>query len=109
MRRVLCNSPSIDTGDPSSPFDPDGSPADQGWLTFQPPRPILRDIQYLPDGTTRFVLDAYTNRNYVIDFSADATSWNPLRTIAQPVELTPVVDGTSTNAAHRLYRARLAP
>jgi hypothetical protein len=103
------HSPCIDAGDPSSPADPDGSPADQGWTTFQPPSPRLSLPRQLADGTFQFILDAYTNRNYVIDFSSDAASWIPLKTIPQPVELNPVLDTTATNTAHRLFRARLAP
>jgi hypothetical protein len=103
------HSPCIDSGDPSSPADPDGSPPDQGWTPFQPPSPRLSLPRILADGSFQFILDAYTNRNYVIDFSSDAVLWNPLKTVSQPSESNPVVDTTATNAAHRLYRARLAP
>jgi hypothetical protein len=102
-------SPCIDSGDPGSPRDPDGSPADQGCFTFLPPRPVLRDLQRTSGGAIQFTLDAYTNRNYVIDFSSDAASWNPLKTVPQPIESNPVVDTTAADSTHRLYRARLAP
>jgi hypothetical protein len=102
-------SPCIDSGDPAALPDLDGSPTDQGWLTFQPPRPVLRNPQVLLNGTCQFVLDAYTNRNYVIESSADASSWSGLMTVPQPTELNPVVDITASSATHRLYRARLAP
>lgn len=57
----------------------------------------------------QFTLEAYTNRNYVIDFSSDAVSWNPLKTVPQRIESNPVEDTTAADSAHRLYRARLAP
>lgn len=103
------HSPCIDAGNPSSPADPDGSPVDLGWATFQPPNPRLSLPHKLADGSFQFTLDAYTNRNYVIDFSSDAVSWSPLKTIPQPIESNPVVDNTAADSSHRLYRARLAP
>jgi hypothetical protein len=102
-------SPAIDSGNPFGPLDPDGSPADQGWSTFLPPSPRLSQPRKLADGRFQFTLDAYTNRNWVIEASSNAATWTALQTVPQPVELNPVVDATATNAARRLYRARLAP
>jgi hypothetical protein len=102
-------SPSIDSGDPASPNDPDGSPTDQGCFTFQPPQPVLRDLQRSPGGAVQFTLEAYTNRNYVIDLSFDAVSWNPLKIVPQLIESNLVVDTTAADSSHRLYRARLPP
>jgi hypothetical protein len=102
-------SPCIDAGNPASPADPDGSPSDQGWLTFAPPSPRLTQLQRLANGDIQFILEAYTNRNWVIESSADASAWSVLKTVPQPIELNPVVDTTAINASHRLYRAHLAP
>jgi hypothetical protein len=107
--RLRPYSPAIDSGDPASPADADGSPTDRGWLTFLPPAPRLGEAATLPDGGFRFVLHAYTNRNYVIESSTNAAIWNPVQTMRPAAESSPVLDATATNAPHRLYRARLAP
>jgi hypothetical protein len=107
--RLRPYSPVIDSGNPSGPPDPDGSPADQGWATFLPPSPRLSQPRRLADGRFQFTLEAYTNRNWVIEASSNAATWTALQTVSQPVELNPVMAATATNAAHRLYRARLAP
>ena len=107
--RLRPYSPAIDTGSPASPLDPDGSPADLGCFRFIPPAPVLAAPLMLSDGTYQFTLNAYTNRNYVIESSTDPGSWNFVKTVAQPAESSLVTDPTATNATHRLYRARLAP
>lgn len=102
-------SPSIDAAAPSALPDADSSPADQGALTFQPPRPELRVPQWLGDGKFRAELHAYTNRSYVIEFSTNATAWNFLKAVPQTADSTLVIDITASNSTHRVYRARLAP
>lgn len=103
------HSPCIDSGDPSSPPDPDGSRADIGAFTFVPPPPVLSSPRSLGNGEFQFALNAYTNRNYVIEASDTATNWFLLKTIPQPAEANVVTDTTATNSSHRIYRARLAP
>jgi len=102
-------SAAIDTGSPASPLDPDGSPVDLGCFRFTPPAPVLAAPLMLSDGTYQFTLNAYTNRNYVIESSTDAAVWNFVTTVAQAAESSPVADPTASNVIHRLYRARLAP
>jgi hypothetical protein len=107
--RLQPYSPSIDTGNPASPPDPDGSPADQGVFRFLPPAPRLSEPQRMNDGAFRFTLHAYTNRSYVIDISSDAANWTFLKSVSQGAESQAVSDTTATGSPHRLYRARLAP
>jgi hypothetical protein len=107
--RLLPFSPAIDTGNPQSPFDPDGSPIDQGCYTFLPTPPMLSQPQKESDGPARFVLQAYTNRNYVIEFSTNATDWWYLHTSFQTNDPALKVDPAAATSPLRLYRARLAP
>jgi hypothetical protein len=107
--RLQPYSPCIDAGDPVSPLNADGSPIDVGYFTFLPPEPRLTNPQMLADGTCQFLLNAYTNRNYVIDVSEDATTWKFLKNVTQIIESSPVLDTTAPDATHRLYRARLWP
>jgi hypothetical protein len=102
-------SPCIDSGDPSSPLDPDGSRTDIGAFTFRPPPPILSGPQTFGSGGFQFSLNAYTNRNYVIEASDTATNWFFLKTVPQSAETNGVTDTTATNSTHRIYRVRLAP
>jgi len=102
-------SPAIDAGAPAPPLDPDGSPADLGCFRFIPPAPVLGAPLMQPDGTYQFTLNAYTNRNYVIESSTNATAWNFVKTVLQAVESSVVADASASNVTHRLYRARLAP
>ncbi len=106
---LLPFSPSIDSGDPASPLDPDGSPADQGAYRFLPPAPALGSAQQMPDGAFQFQLSGYTNRNYVIESADAATNWVFLKTVMQVNDPNLVIDSLATNASHRIYRARLAP
>ena len=107
--RLQPYSPSIDAGAPTSPPDPDASPADQGAFTFVPPAPRLTEPERMSGGAFRFTLHAYTNRNWVIESSTNAAAWNFLKTVSQAAESSLVADLTATNSAHRLYRARLTP
>jgi hypothetical protein len=102
-------SPAIDAGSPGSAQDPDGSPVDLGCFRFIAPAPMLSAPRMFPGGTYQFTLNAYTNRNYVIESSANAAAWDFLKTITQTVESNLVTDPTAGNGSHRLYRARLAP
>lgn len=101
-------SPCIDSGDPSLPLDPDGSRVDIGAFTFVPPPPVLSGPLNFGSGSFQFVLNAYSNRNYVVEASDTATNWLFLKTVSQAAELNAVTDTTATNA-HRIYRVRLAP
>ena len=68
-------------------------------------QPLLR----LGDGSVQFVLQAYTNRNYVIESADVVTNWTTLKSVFQIQEAQPVIDSSATNAPYRFYRARLAP
>ena len=100
-------SPGIDTGDPTSPPDPDGSPVDLGCFTFLPPVPRLSQPQQLPPNAFQFLLTAYTNRNYVIEVSTHLPAWSALATNFQSSPTLSIQD--SARDAERFYRARLAP
>ena len=102
-------SPCIDSGDPSSPLDPDGSRADIGAFTFGPPPAVLRGPQSFGSSGFQFSVNAYTNRNYIIEASDTATNWFFLKSVPQSVEMNTVIDATATNSPHRIYRVRLAP
>jgi hypothetical protein len=98
----------IDAGDPLSPLDPDGSPTDIGWAVFIPPAPRL--VQPTPMvNPFNFFLQAYTNRNYVIETSSNLTSWSVWKTQFQPTDQTPVTDPAASPGISRFYRAKLAP
>ena len=105
---LLPYSPSIDAGSPQSPNDPDGSRIDHGCYTFQPGPPLLSQPMLL-GGAHQFTLNAYSNRNYVVESSDILPAWTFLKTIFQTNETGLVFDATATNAPHRFYRARLAP
>ena len=103
--RLLAGSPCIDAGDPASPLDPDGSPADVGYFRFVPPPPLLSASK--PGNVFTLNLDAYTNRNYVIAFTTDFTAWTDVRTNFQTAPSTAVT--IATTGPQGFYRARLAP
>jgi hypothetical protein len=107
--RLQTNSPCIDAGDPVSPFDPDGSPADLGCFAFIPPPPVLENSRALSGGSFEFLLSAYTNRNYIIEFSTNATAWTAFATIFQTNRPTLIHDAGASNQPTRFYKARLAP
>jgi hypothetical protein len=102
-------SPCIDSGNPASGFDPDGSPADVGVYTFVPPPAGLSAPRMMGGNLFEFTLDAYTNRNYVIEFSESGAGWNDLKTVFQSSGTNPVSDSVSAGSTDRIYRARLAP
>lgn len=102
-------SPAIDTGDPSGPGDADGSPADQGCFPFVPPPPVLHGITQAPGGPSQFLLNAYTNRSYVIEYSTNARDWLYLFPSFQTNDPALIADPSASSAPMRLYRARLAP
>lgn len=107
--RLLPFSPSIDAGNPQSPADPDGSPIDQGWATFLPAPSALSNPRMMADGSHRFDLSGYTNRNYVIEYSTNAVEWSYLFSSFQTNDPSLMVDPEARNSPMRLYRARLAP
>ena len=82
---------------------------DQAAEVKVPPAPVLSAPQMLPQGALEFFLNAYTNRNYVIEFATQTTNWADLKTISQSAELNRVTDLDAANSPFRLYRARLAP
>lgn len=104
-------SPCIDSGNPASPLDPDGTRVDMGYLPFVLPAPMLSSPQQSGNGLG-FLLSAYTNRSYVVEVSDTLTNWTALQTNFQSTPSTPLLDPTATNSARRFYRARslnLAP
>jgi hypothetical protein len=105
---LAIGSPCIDTGNPNSPLDPDGSVIDVGCFTFQVPPPVLSAPNRLPNGSFEFVLSAYTNRNYVIEYSTNALAWGTLDTIMHATDPRIINDSTASDRL-RLYRARLGP
>jgi hypothetical protein len=106
--RLQPYSPCIDSGDPASPPDPDGSPADMGWATFTPSPPELTGPEMGAGGAFHFWLNAYSNRLYRVEASADTVTWTAVGTPFQTNAVTRFSDSTATNA-HRIYRVRLGP
>ena len=107
--RLAPRSPSIDSGDPLSPLDPDGSRRDQGAFRFVAPAPMLGVPRFLPGGGAEFDLIAYPGRNYVIESSDDVRSWAFLKTSFQSAETNLVAAPSVPAEPHRFYRARVAP
>jgi hypothetical protein len=98
-------SPCIDSGNVASPLDGDGSRTDMGFVVFAPPPPRL-DAALINGGGFQFTLNAYSNRNYAVDFSTNVHSaWSVLRTNFQ-TNVTSVIQDQSTED-RRFYRARL--
>jgi hypothetical protein len=93
-------SPCIDAGIGT---DPDGSPMDIGAFTYIPAAPVLRAV-----AENRVVLNAYSNRNYVVEYSTDLSGWNPLGTFFQTNGANLIQDSSSP-LKQKFYRARLAP
>ena len=104
--RLRIGSPAIDTGDPSSPADPDGSRIDMGAFTFEVPQPTL-GVPQRAGGAFRFSFSGYTNRNYRIEYSTNTQTWAILEAITHSDDPRTITD-TSTDGL-RLYRARLVP
>ena len=95
------SSPCIDTGIGT---DPDGSPMDLGAFTFMPPAPILS-----APAQGQFVLNAWTNRNYVVESSSDLAVWSSLGTYFQTNAANLIQDPSAPPLSPKFYRARLAP
>jgi hypothetical protein len=104
--RLRTGSPAIDTGDPASPPDADGSRIDMGAFTFEVPQPVL-GIPQRAAGGFEFSFSGYTNRNYRIEYSTNTQTWATLQTITHSDDPRTITD-TSTDGL-RLYRARLVP
>jgi hypothetical protein len=104
------NSPCIDTGDPASQADADGSRADMGAFPFvhllNPPS--LSNPHLLPGGEFQFTLNGSTNHVYYIEASSNLVIWTTLGTITN---ITGEVQWTEANpeAPYRFYRAEAAP
>jgi hypothetical protein len=98
-------SPCIDSGNAASLPDGDGSRTDMGFVTFVPPPPML-NAPLINGGGFQFTLNAYSNRNYAVEFSTNVHSvWSVLRTNFQ-TNATSVIQDTSTDQ-RRFYRGRL--
>jgi hypothetical protein len=98
---LQASSPCIDAGNGGT--DPDGSPMDIGAFTFIPPAPVLSGA-----AQNRFILNAFPNRNYAVDYSTDLSTWNPLGTFFQ-TNAANLIQDTSNPLQLKFYRARLAP
>lgn len=98
------DSPCVDSGSSYSPLDADGSPTDMGWALFVPPAPRVSCIRH-NNGEIHFVLDACSNRNYIVEFCTNLVSgWSILRTNFQASTTSPIQDNIA--GQHRFYRAR---
>jgi hypothetical protein len=106
--RLQPYSPAIDAGNPSSAPDPDGSRADLGSFRFLPPPPALSEPRRSGSNELVFWLHAYTNRNYVVEFTDTLTNWISLQTVWATNTPAAVTDSAAANPV-RFYRARLAP
>jgi hypothetical protein len=106
---LLPGSPAIDSGSTTSPKDPDGSRADMGAFVFIPPPPSLLTPHFAPIDSLILGVNAYPNRNYVIESSTNLVNWTKLQTYFQTNQVTSAE--TVANPAQRAayYRTRLAP
>jgi hypothetical protein len=97
---LQATSPCIDTGIGT---DPDGSTMDIGAFTFIAPAAVLS-----APAQNQFILNAFPNRNYVVDYATNLAQWQPLGTFFQtnPANL---IQDPSTPSSRKFYRARLAP
>ena len=102
-------SPCIDTGNPASPLDPDGSRTDRGFYTFFAPAPTLGSIKTVGTGLVQFALSAYTNRNYVIESSTNFAAWQTFRTVFATQAVTTITDTNRATTPTRYFKARLGP
>lgn len=102
--RLQPYSPSIDSGDPSSAVDADGSRADMGAFPFTAPAPWVGITKIA--GAVEFTLTAYTNRSYVIESATDLnSSWSILSTNLQTAP-TMRIEAIPSDP-QRFYRVRL--
>jgi len=104
--RLRMGSPCIDAGDPAWPADPDGSRIDAGAFTFEVPQPLLSAPRRLA-ASFEFVLSAYTNRNYRVEYSTNAQTWATLETITHSNDPRTISDPAADRT--RIYRVRLGP
>jgi hypothetical protein len=104
--RLLMGSPCIDAGDPAWPADPDGSRIDAGAFTFELPQPLLSAPRRVGSGF-EFVLSAYTNRNYRVEYSTNAQTWATLEAITHSNDPRTISDPAPDHL--RIYRVRLEP
>ncbi|HKQ37681.1 MAG TPA: hypothetical protein VJ063_06355 [Verrucomicrobiae bacterium] len=98
--RLQSSSPCIDAGIGT---DPDGSTKDIGAFTFIAPAAVLT-----APGLNQFVLNAFPNRNYVVDFSTNLSRWDVLGTFFQTNSANLIQD-SGNPLLQKFYRARLAP
>jgi hypothetical protein len=106
--RLQIGSSCIDTGNPASPLDADGSRIDIGCFTFEVPSPLLSAPQHQANGTFEFLFSGYTNRNYAVDYSTNGQTWGTLTTISHSEDPETISD-SPPDGQMRIYRARLAP
>ena len=104
--RLQIGSPGIDAGDPAWPTDPDGSRIDVGAFTFELPPPLL-SAPRRQGGSFEFVLSAYTNRNYRVEYSTNAQTWATLEALTHSNDPRTISDPAPDRT--RIYRVRLEP
>jgi len=104
---LQAHSPCIDSGAPWSPADADASRADMGWRAFIADRPVLSAPAVpQPGNALVFVLNAYTNRDYVVETSSGLTNWAAIATNRQTMENTVISDTVAPGPNTRFYRVR---
>jgi len=101
-------SPCIDAGDPTSALDPDGSVIDLGFYPFVPGPPVLEAVTRTGADPFQFAVNAYSNRNYIVEFSDSLPIWSSLKTNFQSAERVVIQDTSVAANPQRFYRARLA-
>jgi len=105
--RLQAGSPCIDSGDPASSLDPDGSRADMGYFPYEPPPPLFLQPSMV-DGGFQFFLRVTPYRNYVVQLSTNLIAWDDWFTAYCTNEPMAVVDHDAGYYPVRYYRARLA-
>jgi hypothetical protein len=71
------------------------------------PTHSLSDPSIDPEaGAFRFVLEAESTFDFIIEYSSDFVDWNPLRTVVKPVGPVEITDSGAPGNQQRFYRAR---
>lgn len=105
--RLQAGSPCIDSGDPASPPDTDGSRSDIGCFTYAPPPPFALQPA-MSGGGFGFMLRLTPYRNYILQRSGDLVAWEDWGAMYCTNEPVTVVDQDAANHPALFYRVRLS-
>jgi hypothetical protein len=82
-------------------------------LSFTNPPPAqsghFDSLSFLGDGSLQLNMSGAPNTNYVLEFTSDWVSWNPLTNLSSPAGLFQFDDTSAVTNAERFYRLRVGP